>query len=66
MTSIGYNAFGGCSGLTNAVFVNPDGWQRSDGTNTVSYHSVPSEELADPTTVATQLTRYSPNYLKRT
>ena len=65
VTSIGYSAFENCSGLSRVIFENPNGWWRTYDSVGISGTSIPSSDLADPSTAATYLTStYAKNYWK--
>ena len=55
VTSIGSYAFENCSGLSRVIFEKPNGWWRTNSAAT-NGTSIPSSDLADPSTAATYLT----------
>ena len=66
VTSIGPDAFAWCKNLTSATFENPEGWWYASSSSATEGTSIPSEELADPSTAATYLkTTYKDKYWKR-
>ena len=56
VTSIGSYAFENCSGLSRVIFEKPNGWWRTFNSAATNGTSIPSSELADPSTAATYLT----------
>jgi hypothetical protein len=69
VTSIGYQAFRGCSGLTSVTFANPNGWRYSASATSVVGTEFPASLLSDPSTAATYLTLtkyHCDDYWKRT
>ena len=55
VTSIGWSAFGDCTGLTSVVFEDTEGWQLSQYSSFGSYTSLSSADLANTSTAATYL-----------
>ena len=56
VTSIGSYAFENCSGLSRVIFEKPNGWWCTFNSAATSGTSIPSSDLADPSTAATYLT----------
>lgn len=65
VTSIGYEAFYNCSGLTSVTFEDPSGWQVSKTNNFSSYTELSSSDLSDPSTAATYIKSTYYNYYWR-
>ena len=56
VTSIGSYAFCNGNNFTSVIFENPNGWWRTFNSAATNGTSIPSSDLADPSTAATYLT----------